>query len=67
VRLTGAWETVPRKTYVRATGWPGYSALGFNPMAKVEGQGGWSTIDIDCGHEVALDAPDRLATILLEA
>ncbi|WP_347270388.1 alpha/beta fold hydrolase [Rhizorhabdus histidinilytica] len=67
VELTGAWERIARKTYVRATGWAGYAALGFDPMAKVEAGAGWSTIDVACGHEVALDAPERLADMLLNA
>ena len=65
--LTGAWLDVPRKTYVRATGWQGYDQLGFNSYRKIVGEPGWAKVDVRCGHMVMLDAPEALADILVSA
>jgi pimeloyl-ACP methyl ester carboxylesterase len=63
VMLTGDWRKVSRKTYVRATGWQGYESLGFRSYQAVSAEPGWKTVDVPCGHEVMLDAPETLASI----
>jgi pimeloyl-ACP methyl ester carboxylesterase len=63
VMLTGGWRKVSRKTYVRATGWQGYESLGFLSYQAVAAEPGWKTVDVPCGHEVMLDAPEALASI----
>jgi pimeloyl-ACP methyl ester carboxylesterase len=65
VMLTGAWHKVSRKTYVRATGWQGYESLGFQSYQAAVADRSWTTVDVPCGHEVMLDAPQTLADILV--
>lgn len=65
VKLAGTWRGVPRKTYVRATGWQGYGPLGFQPHLAADDQ--WTRIDVPYGHEVMLDAPEALADLLVNA
>jgi pimeloyl-ACP methyl ester carboxylesterase len=67
VALTGAWLKIAKKTYVRATGWPGYEQLGFLTYQSIADDAGWVRLDLPCGHEVMLDAPDTLADILVNA
>ena len=64
IRLTGARDRVPRKTYVRATG---YDNPNFEKAyAKVKGDPSWRTFEMPCGHEVMIDMPERTTEILLE-
>ena len=65
ITLTGARDRIARKSYIRAKSYanPGfdraYDALKSDPS--------WRTYDVPCGHDVMVDAPDRLTEILLEA
>ena len=64
VRLTGARDRVPRKTYVRAKGYenPNFESY----YAKVKSDRSWRTYEMHCGHEVMIDMPERTAEFLLE-
>ena len=64
IRLTGARDRVPKKTYVRAKGYenPNFE----NYYAKVKSDRSWRTYEMPCGHEVMIDMPERTAEILLE-
>ena len=64
IRLTGARDRVPKKTYVRAKGYenPNFEAY----YAKVKSDPSWRTYEMPCGHEVMIDMPERTAEILLE-
>ena len=64
VPLTGAYMRIPKLTYVRATDWPGQHPQGSYLRAKADPR--WRTFEVHCGHEVMVDAPDRLVEILLE-
>jgi pimeloyl-ACP methyl ester carboxylesterase len=65
IRLTGARDRVPKKTYVRAKG---YDNPNFEKYyAKVKSDRSWRTYEMPCGHEVMIDMPERTAEILLEA
>jgi pimeloyl-ACP methyl ester carboxylesterase len=65
ITLTGARDRIARESYIRAKSYvnPGfdraYDALKSDPS--------WRTYDVPCGHDVMVDAPDRLTEILLEA
>ena len=65
IALTGARDQIARKSYIRAKSYanPGfdraYDALKSDPA--------WRSYDVPCGHDVMVDAPDRLTEILLEA
>jgi pimeloyl-ACP methyl ester carboxylesterase len=64
LRLTGARERVPKKTYVRALG---YASANFDRFyAAKKSDPSWRTYEVDCGHEVMIDAPERCAEILIE-
>jgi pimeloyl-ACP methyl ester carboxylesterase len=64
LRLTGARDRVPKKTYVRAKGYdnPNFESY----YAKVKSDRSWRTYEMPCGHEVMIDMPERTAEILLE-
>ena len=62
--MTGARERIGRKAYVLAAGWAGGSFPEF--AAKVKPRPDWASYEVDCGHDVMLDAPERLTEILLE-
>ena len=61
VTLFGARERIARKTYIRASAYP--SAPFDAALAKARADG-WRTYEVACGHDVMIDAPDRLAEIL---
>jgi hypothetical protein len=62
--LTGARERVPKKTYVRALG---YAMAAFDRFyANKKADPSWRTYEVDSGHEVMIDIPERCAEILLE-
>jgi pimeloyl-ACP methyl ester carboxylesterase len=65
IRLTGARDRVPKKTYVRAKGYDNPNFEGY--YAKVKSDRAWRTYEMPCGHEVMIDMPVRTAEILLEA
>jgi len=63
VRLTGAYERIPGKTYILATGWDGFGKT----ADKYRNTPGWTVREIATGHDVAIDAPDALVEMLVEA
>lgn len=63
LKLTGAHMSIAKKVYVLATGWKNTSRF----HARVKDNPAWSTFEVPCGHDVMLDAPERLAEILLNA
>ncbi len=60
--LTGAQARVPRRSFVRATAYPSVTFDRFRGQAAAAG---WTVYDVDCGHDVMLDDPERLVEILL--
>jgi pimeloyl-ACP methyl ester carboxylesterase len=65
IALTGAYERIARKTYIRAAGYP-------NPTfdaayARVRADASWRTDEADCGHDVMVDRPEWLAGRLIAA
>jgi pimeloyl-ACP methyl ester carboxylesterase len=65
IKLTGAREKVAKKTYIRA---PAYPQPGFDKYyAAKKADPSWRTYEVNCGHDVMVDAPERLAEILLES
>ncbi len=64
IKLTGARDRIAKKTYIRASGYPNVS---FDKAhARVKADRTWRTYEVPCGHDVMIDAPDRLTEILLE-
>ena len=64
LQLRGS-ATVSNVTFVLATGFREGSP--FPPFYEKAKAKGWKTTTIACGHDVMLDRPEDLATILLEA
>jgi pimeloyl-ACP methyl ester carboxylesterase len=63
--LTGARERVAKKTYIRAKG---YSQPIFDAAEeKLKTDPTWRVLPVQSGHDVMVDAPDRLVEMLLEA
>lgn len=62
IRVSGAYLTVPRKAYVRATGWPRsqpfYDRLKEDPA--------WQTFLFDCAHDLMLERPEETAELLMQ-
>lgn len=63
IRLTGAVDRVRRKGYVRAAGYANPTFEGYFDAAA--SRPGWETFRVDSGHDVMVDAPAKMAQILL--
>lgn len=62
--LSGARDRIAKKTYIRATGYPNVSFDTF--YARAEADPSWRTYEVNCGHHIMIDAPDRLTDILID-
>ena len=63
--LTGGIQTIENVTFILATGYtPGSPFPPFYEKAKARG---WKTRTVPCGHDVMLDLPEELTTLLVEA
>ncbi len=63
IKLTGAYEKVARKAYIRA---PAYTQAAFDAyFAEKNGKPGWKTMTVPYGHDIMIDAPAPLADMLL--
>lgn len=63
ITLDGRWREVPRKVFVGAHGWDGSPFLEL--FDRLSNDPDWSTVSLDCGHNVARLNPEALAGILL--
>ena len=63
--LSGAREAIAKKTYIRAKGYaqPIFDAA----EEKLKKDPTWRVLPVESGHDVMVDAPDRLVEMLLEA
>lgn len=61
--VTGAYDRIPRKTYVQATGWNGFAAI----ADRFRDRPDWTVEAIRCGHDIAVEKPDELADLLERA
>jgi pimeloyl-ACP methyl ester carboxylesterase len=64
IRLTGERDRIARKTYIRAVGYPNVSFD--KAYARAKADPSWRTYEVNCGHHIMIDEPDRLTEILLE-
>ena len=64
-RLTESLRQVPKKTYIRAIGYP--SASFDDSRARLSKDPAWRVLDISCGHDAMIDMPERLSEMLVEA
>lgn len=61
VSLSGARDRIARKIYIRASAYP---SVPFDVALAQARAAGWRSYEVACGHDVMVDAPDRLAAIL---
>jgi hypothetical protein len=65
IALSGAYDRIARKTYIRAAS---YANPGFDrALAGAKSDRSWHVYEVPCGHDVMVDMPERLGEILLEA
>jgi len=62
IHLSGALDGIKDVTYILADDWGPSPFTQFYEPAKARG---WKTITIECGHDVMLDRPEKLAELLL--
>lgn len=65
-QLTGALAQLKHVSYLYATGWAGPESP-FHPFYQKARSRGWTTGEIDCGHDVMLDRPDAVTQWLQNA
>jgi pimeloyl-ACP methyl ester carboxylesterase len=63
VQLTGGIPRLRDIHYLYASGWAGGESL-FHPFYEKAKARGWKTSGIDCGHDVMIDRPDAVVTLL---
>ena len=63
--LDGARENIARKTYIRAKGY--HNPAFDRALSAVQSDLSWRCYEVDCGHDVMVDMPDRLTELLLQA
>jgi hypothetical protein len=64
LRLGRKMDGVKDVTFVLATGYEGSPFMPSYERAKAKG---WKTLSVACGHDVMLDMPEELTTILQNA
>ena len=62
--MTGGLGRINRVAYAYASGWAGEQSP-FRPFYEKARARGWSTSEIDSGHDVMLDRPDAVTALLL--
>lgn len=60
-RVTGAYKTIPSKTFVQATGWDSPFK---EAVEAFRADAGWRVHEVACGHDIAIEEPDELTGIL---
>lgn len=64
LRLSGRIDSVKNVTFILATGYEGSPFMPSYERAKAKG---WKTLSIPCGHDVMLDRPEELTSLLQNA
>src|SRR5262249_8456787 len=64
ITLSGARDRIAKKTYIRPAGYPNVSFDKFYERTKADPS--WRTYEVNCGHHIMIDEPERLTEILLE-
>lgn len=65
IGLTGAFDRIERKTYVRATAFE--NERFDRAFERALQDDTWNTLGLPSGHDVMIDLPDRLADVLVSA
>jgi pimeloyl-ACP methyl ester carboxylesterase len=61
IKLTGAYQRIARKAYVRAKNFAGFATT----FERIRSDDSWNTWVVDCGHDIMIDKPDELTSILV--
>ena len=61
IKLSGAYQKIPRKAYIRAKKFAGFAST----FDRIRSDASWKTYIVDCGHDVMIDKPDELTSILV--
>jgi hypothetical protein len=62
--LNGAVDRIPKRSYIRATGFP--SDAFDDAYDRAKRRRGWLCHEVPSGHDVMIDAPERLTELLIE-
>jgi pimeloyl-ACP methyl ester carboxylesterase len=63
--VTGARDRIPKKTYIRAKGYPSVPFDGY--QAQVTKVASWRMHELPCGHDAMVDLPAELTELLAAA
>ena len=63
-RLSGAYERITNRTYIRATGYANSTFDSYIAMAEADP--GWRAATLDTSHDAMITAPDAITAILAE-
>jgi pimeloyl-ACP methyl ester carboxylesterase len=66
VQLSGGIDRIARISYLYAAGWAGGQSPFRRFHAKAQARG-WRTSEVDCGHDVMIDRPDVVTSLLIES
>jgi hypothetical protein len=61
IKLTGAYQRIARKAYIGAQNFKGFAKT----QEKLRSDPSWKHWVVDCGHDIMIDKPDELTSILL--
>jgi pimeloyl-ACP methyl ester carboxylesterase len=62
LKVTGAYQTIPRKLYIRA---PLFQTAAFDhALDACRADHTWATETVTCGHDVMIDQPEKLTAML---
>lgn len=63
LKVTGAYLSIPRKTYILASGWDGFGSV----AEPLRNDPGWNVHELPCGHDIPSLMPKELAELLEQA
>lgn len=61
IKLTGAYQRIAKKAFIGARKFTGFATT----LEKVRSDPSWKTWVVDCGHDIMIDKPDELTSILV--
>jgi pimeloyl-ACP methyl ester carboxylesterase len=61
IKLTGAYQRIARKAYIGAKDFKGFATT----LERIRSDPSWKTWVVDCGHDIMIDKPDELTSILV--
>jgi pimeloyl-ACP methyl ester carboxylesterase len=65
IRLTGALAQVPRREFIYCSGWEDRTPFG-DLRTRLQADPKWQVHDLPTGHDAMHEAPDAVATLLLD-